>query len=841
MKLKLLIATMFLSQFLSAQIFTEHPLTPPIQGFKLGDSAMADVDGDGDEDLITIGSNPMNLPETILYLNDGAGNFSEKLDTPFPDLTNSAVAFADIDGDQDQDLFMTGMGAITPKFYLNDGQGNFSEMLNSSFPLIGYGSATFEDVDGDDDKDLFIVGSEISIFTYISKLFINDGDGNFTEKLDTPFEGLAESSMAFADIDGDNDLDLLLTGSMPQENKVSKLYINDGQGNFDEVLDSPFFGVSKASIEFSDVDEDGDQDVIILGIDVDYRKIPRIYNNDGSGNFTLVTGTPFEAITTKVATFLDVDGDGDEDYLTTVVDTSDMDVYHSKIYFNTGQGNFSDPIDAPFEVNATITITSSDLDNDGDIDLFVTEDSYFGEYATTYFNDGQGNFTESCICLDPSSHSSFAFSDIDGDGDNDLLMTGYISFIPFTELYINDGLGNFNKVLDSPFIDVARGSMAFVDIDGDEDQDVFITGFNYFEKVAVLYENDGQGNFTEVTDTPFEGVGYSAIAFSDVDGDNFQDLMLTGFTSANERVSKLYLNDGLGNFTEELSSSFIGVTHGSIAFSDVDGDGDNDLLITGRSEESDRSAILYLNDGQSNFTEVEDTPFHDVNESSVAFADIDGDLDEDLIINGNPIFGADYTVLYTNDGLGNFTEVEGPQFPYTVEGAVAFSDVDGDNDMDLMFSGNPTETVLYLNDGGGNFVENQSFLGLKNSAVGFSDVNGDNQVDFLLTGYDDDNARLKIFLNQSSITNTTENHLIPQLTVIPNPFQKTTIFKIKEIPGDHGNLNIFDANGVLVFSQSVTSNTDISFSKDGLASGIYFYEVVDQKKVRLYGGKVIKY
>ena len=80
-----------------------------------------------------------------------------------------------------------------------------------------------------------------------------------------------------------------------------------------------------------------------------------------------------------------------------------------------------------------------------------------------------------------------------------------------------------------------------------------------------------------------------------------------------------------------------------------------------------------------------------------------------------------------------------------------------------------------------------------------------------------------------------------QLIVLPNPFQNSTIFRIKEIPGDHGTLKIFDTKGILLISKMVTSNTDVTFKKEGLASGIYFYEVVNEKNERVFGGKVVKY
>ena len=101
----------------------------------------------------------------------------------------------------------------------------------------------------------------------ITKLYTNDGNGNFTEVLDTPFDGVRDGSIAFADIDNDNDLDVLITGneSYPSYDGIAKLYTNNGNGNFTEVTGTPFQGVALSSIAFADVDNDGDQDVLITG------------------------------------------------------------------------------------------------------------------------------------------------------------------------------------------------------------------------------------------------------------------------------------------------------------------------------------------------------------------------------------------------------------------------------------------------------------------------------------------------------------------------------------------------------------------------------------------------
>ena len=373
---------------------------------------------------------------------------------------------------------------------------------------------------------------------------------NFTEVAGTPFAGVALSSIAFADVDGDNDLDVLITGlNLVQQGTpgtpISRLYTNDGVGNYTEVLGTPFVGVEEGSVAFADVDGDNDQDVLITG---SYSS--KLYTNDGSGNFTEVIGTPFQGV----------------------------------------------------------------------------------------------------------NESSIAFADVDGDNDQDVLITGRQVaspvYISTSRLYLNDGSGSFTEMMNPPFGGVRDGSIAFVDVDGDTDQDVLITGLvDQVGLISKLYTNDGLGNFTEMMNTPFDGVWGGEIAFADVDGDNDQDLLLTGQDAANQYISKLYTNGGSGNFTEMVGTPFAGVVFSGVAFVDVDGDTDQDLLMSGGTGIfSLPYTRLFANDGLGNFSEVAGTPFPDVTNGSVAFADVDGDNDQDVLLTGRDINIQYMAKLYTNGG-----------------------------------------------------------------------------------------------------------------------------------------------------------------------------------------------
>lgn len=368
---------------------------------------------------------------------------------------------------------------------------------------------------------------------------------SFSEAINAPFEGAWYGSIAFADVDGDNDQDVLITGEDNTQTHISKLYLNDGSGNYTEDTNTPFIGVDGSAVAFADIDDDDDNDLVITGLDNSNSRVLKLYTNDGDGNFTEVSPPPV--------------------------------------------------------------------------------------------------FEEVFSC-------AIAFEDVDGDTDFDLLITGSASSSRISKLYINDGSGNYTEDTNVPFVGVEQSSVAFADVDGDTDKDLLITGLNNSSvPVSKLYMNDGNGNFTENTSFTFEGVNDGSIAFSDVDGVNGLDVLITGF-NGNVRTSKLYLNNGSGTFAEAIGTPFEGVQYSSVAFADVDGDTDQDVLVTGESI-SNNISKLYINDGQGVFTEATGDPFEGIAVSSIAFADVDGDTDQDVLISGDNDLGTAISKLYLNNSI----------------------------------------------------------------------------------------------------------------------------------------------------------------------------------------------
>ncbi|WP_179019136.1 T9SS type A sorting domain-containing protein [Winogradskyella forsetii] len=375
----------------------------------------------------------------------------------------------------------------------------FDLQTGTDFVDVWKSSVAFADIDGDGDEDVLITGQIRNSSQYAAKLYTNDGNGNFSEVLNAPFEGVRDSSVGFADIDGDNDQDLIITGEIRDDSApvgnhsvISKLYLNDGNGNFSVVPNTPFIGVRESSVSFADVDGDTDIEVLIsgstkpIGIGPNNPSV-KLYFNDGQGNFTLT----------------------DWDFTQVRESSSDF----------------------------------ADVDSDGDMDLYITGETITNTIVgTIYLNDGNGNFSYSQF-LEEGINGSVAFSDIDGDTDYDILITGSDDFGRNAKLFKNDGLGNFTWESNTPFESVSDSSIAFSDFDLDGDEDIAITGFAGGGRILKLYENNGNGDYSLVDNLSFSGVYYSSIAFSDVDLDGDKDLLVTGLHDSSVTGTKLYINN----------------------------------------------------------------------------------------------------------------------------------------------------------------------------------------------------------------------------------------------------------------------------------------------------------
>ena len=512
-----------------------------------------DIDNDGDLDAFEgeeygdiIFHENTGSASVPAFTNKGTDNFGIDSVPGY-----ASPTFVDIDNDGDMDAFVgDDNGNIT--YFKNNGSVTspaFSNMGTSGLVFINVGSKaapTFVDIDGDGDMDA-VVGSDAGDLYY----FENTGDVSspgFTMVTGTgnPFNGIyvgTRSVPAFADIDGDLDMDLLLG------EYYGKIYLHDNTGS----INSPGFSLASglgnqfdsfdtgyySKPVFADIDADGDLDLYSSG----YRLL--FYSNDGSGNFT--NTTPFSNLDMDYdytrPTFADIDDDGDMDAFV-------GDDYGYIHYFE-NTGTASVPAFSSSGITDAFGITDPayslapafvDIDNDGDLDLFagaLDGEVYFfqniGNATVAEFtnngSDVSGNFG---ITVEGGGYATPAFVDIDDDGDFDLFIGDGSG-----ELYFFENIGDatvpaFNYVGYDVFgiTDVGTYSApAFVDIDKDGDMDLFIGEYN---GETFFFKNTGNASipaFKEFTggDNPLDGfeVHYDASpAFVDIDNDDDMDVFI---------------------------------------------------------------------------------------------------------------------------------------------------------------------------------------------------------------------------------------------------------------------------------------------------------------------------
>jgi len=693
-----------------------------LTGIARSSTSIADVDGDGNQDLLITGEDSDSDPLTALYMGNGDGSFSET-DADLGESSGSS-SIADFDGDGNADLLIAGInGQIL--LYLGNGDGTFSEAdadLGQS-----YHSISIADVDEDGNQDILITSGD-------TRLYLGNGDATFT-RADAGLIDMdrGSSSSSAADVNGDGNQDLLITGQEEESNTVvSKLYLGNGNGDFAE-SGTDLKGVLRGSTSIGDVDGDGNKDVLITGITnlgFNSEVVTTLYLGNGDNTFSKVdTGlTATDRGSTSIA---DVDGDGDQDLLITGIDS--FFGSSSRLYVNRENqpsSNRAPRLVQTFDRESLpVGVTLSRFVEAGDPDGDTLSIQHSGNLPGVSVNDrGNGiaeiSFTPSesqggdvvdvmIEASDPSGATqSFSFSveipsvvaalpagltgtfrssssigDVDGDGNQDLLITGFDSSIdPITTLYLGNGDGTFSKE-GANLTRISKGSASIADVNGDDNQDLLIAGRDFSnDPRTVLYLGNGDGTFSEAVNN-LVWVSGGSTSIADVNDDGNQDLLITGVDADDSPVTKMYLGNGDGTFSE-AEADLTAVEGGSTSIADVNGDGDQDLLITGDSDPSfgkNRTATLYLGNGQGEFNEA-GAGLTGVILGSTSIADIDGDQNRDLLITGSDASSDRTTTLYLGDGQGGSTEADAGLVPVS-GGSTSIADVDGDGDQDLLTTG----------------------------------------------------------------------------------------------------------------------------------------------------------
>jgi tetratricopeptide (TPR) repeat protein len=375
---------------------------------------------------------------------------------------------------------------------------------------------------------------------------------------------------------------------------------------------------------WADFDGDADLDLAVIGHpDLAY------YRNDG-GHFSDATvaaglSLPQGGIGVQTA---DYDNDGDADLYVT------RDGWfgggRNYLFDNDGQGRFSEVAEkaGADDPGSSFCAAWADYDNDGWLDLYVADGTGASGDSTNvlYRNLGDGTFRDMAVTAgvaSPRQSLSAAWGDLDSDGDADLYVC---NFTQANQYYRNLGDGTFVEAGQEAGLvaDHVDGFITFMlDYNNDGDLDVFVGNWSEFDTVLadrlaggatqarqrpVLYRNLGDGTFEDVTEKAglARALGTMSGVPGDIDNDGWVDLYLGngGPKMQRREPDVLYRNLGDGTFedaTRAVGLGHTGKSHG-VTFADYDADGDLDLYLpVGGARPGDQwHNVLYRNEGFGN-------------------------------------------------------------------------------------------------------------------------------------------------------------------------------------------------------------------------------------------------
>jgi hypothetical protein len=432
--------------------------------------ATGDVDGDGDLDLLTA-----NASGTVsVRLNNGAGVFTAPATgTVAVGANPTSIALGDIDGDGDLDLLTTSYNT-TPAYRTTPANTKVSVRVNN-----GAGVFTVPAI---------VANGTVNISDYY----------------------LGAVSIVLGDVDGDGDLDLLtalnvyIDGRAP--GSVVSVSLNDGTGSFKSgsFVD---VGQSPARIVLGDVDGDGDLDLVTAcgapspsnGILVTSTTVS-IRLNNGAGTFTAPANGTVQVDSAPTSIDLgDIDGDGDLDLVSTgaynTLGSLTSTIGVVSVRLNNGAGTFTAPANGTVQVDSAPTsVALGDVDGDGDLDL-VTSNTF---KANVRLNDGAGGFALPPIAANGTvavdgSFSDLKLGDVDGDGDLDLLTSGYPMYSATRNGIVSVRL---NQALGAPSL-----APTVANISAPVKGSVSLLGTNLTGATSVTFNGVAAASFTVVSAT----------------------------------------------------------------------------------------------------------------------------------------------------------------------------------------------------------------------------------------------------------------------------------------------------------------------------------------------------
>lgn len=621
--------------------------------------------------------------------------------------------------------------------YLGKAGGGYDAPLFYATGNNPYGVAAV-DLNADGKPDLVVAHNEYLTAGQVSVL-IGNGDGTFQAHQDytVSSSGAAVGAVAVGDVNGGGILDVVTV------DKIGHIFVvpvkADGTldtASLQTLTQAPDFGAYN-NVSLSDINGDGTLDVVTD----DTENVNVFYGQ------SMLATTPDQQVPLPDDSATIAVGDFNEDGHPDVAVASYEDE-NLRILFNQGgklalSGSF---FSFPYDVGPWGTMSATDIDGDGHLDLFVGDDYCDGDSSYILYGSGDGKFTNPAPV--PAGNCAISVATIDaGNGLRNLLTATAWDGGVVTEAR-NLGDRKFFTYATYPYA-VADGG----DLYGDDGNDMASADFNgdgYVDLVVAdsddgalsLLLNNGHGGFEAPVLSRLPDGDLYSVATADVNGDGNADIVVP----ADNDELYTYLGDGTGGFPFVTATSIPNAEIGSVVTGDIDGDGKPDLLL---SDNDDSVVLPCKGDGTGAFDCTAYAPIAATNPTYLTLTDFNGDGHADFVVGSGDTSGANAVAyVYTGDGAGGFAlsatlnmiNVAGTSAYANVPQRGAVGDVNGDGKLDFLVGSRYITADLFLGNGDGTFAaatviatgysDNADWFA-EPHAVAFADINGDGMLDLV--------------------------------------------------------------------------------------------------------------
>ena len=741
-----------------------------ITGIYLGAATWGDYDGDGDLDIALSGLTEADTGSLQIFLND-EGRFSEDvLQDELSPLRYSDIAWADHDRDGDLDLIVNGMtpaGNTSTALYANEriNGARIGSPLGSRAVLkldspntarlinLNQGSVSWGDIDGDGDPDLAMSGFG-SGGTRQTVVYINQVDGTLGRDDRNPdLSPVSSGDLAWGDMDNDGDLDLAVSGWNNEWEATLQVYKNTAG-----ILRENSISATRVigALDWADVDADGDLDLGVSGQTSVSDRMAFILRNNLGGMLQEDTGLGLTGLRGGDFSWVDLTADGGIDVLVTGEDENG--VRSSNLYSGSLTPTNQRP-SAPTQLSRPI-VTGSGV-------VLSWNDGTDGETAST------GLSYTLRIGREENGHDAFsgAMGATSGNVGNSRTIELAIPLARDTYYWsvraTDGGLVSSPEASEQQFrVDdlvssvqslrpLQNSTMSWGDYDNDGDADLALAGRDVDGiSRGLVYRNDS-GILSENSSIGLQGVQDGSLAWGDLDNDGDLDLALTGGDQSGNRYTHLYRNRLESNdFAVTLNSveNLPQLAASHVGWGDYDNDGDLDLALMGNIP-GDRVAGIFRNEGGS-FSQDTSQVMTGLDNGHLAWGDYDNDGDLDLVTTGqSDNQGNSLTVLYQNSSGGILLVDERSSLPGLLVSGVSWGDLDSDGDLDLGMTGLANSgflTSVYINNGTGVLTDaGVNLSAAAASELAWGDFDNDGDMDLALSGQAATGRVLQVYRNQS--------------------------------------------------------------------------------------------